>query len=202
MMTRIQQLVPSAVVLAVALAAASPVLAQSKKELAAKIVQLQQPAVDNVARGIAAQTAQQMLQFAGQAMGAVPPEKREAVGKDIQADVKKFHDEVEVLLRDRATKLAPSTLGPMMEEKFSEDELKQVLTWLESPAAKKYQQMANDLQSAIAAKVVADTRPAVEPKLKALQASLQKKLGLPPASAPAAAPSASAPAKAASPAKK
>jgi len=186
----------AALVLAAGLCLGGLAQAQSKKELAAKVVQLQQPAIDNIARTLAAQTAQQVLQSAGQAMGNVAPEKREAVGKDIQAEVKKFHDDLEPVLRDRATKLAPATLGPLMEEKFTEDELKQVIAWLESTAAKKYQQLGNDLQSALAQKLVADTRPTVEPRLKTLETSLQKKLGLPPA------PAASGAAKPAAPAKK
>ena len=187
---------PAALWLAAGLCLSGLVQAQSKKELAAKVVQLQQPAVDGIARTLAAQTAQQVLQTAGQAMGNVAPEKRESVGKDIQAEVKKFHDDLEPVLRDRAAKLAPTTLGPLMEEKFTEDELKQVITWLESSAAKKYQQLSGDLQSALAQKLVADTRPTVEPRLKTLETSLQKKLGLPPA------PAASGAAKSAAPAKK
>jgi hypothetical protein len=184
--------------LTASLCVALPAMAQSKKELAAKVVQLQQPAVDNIARGIASQTAQQVLQSAGQALQGVAPDKREAVGKDIQADVKKFYDELEPVLRDRATKLAPATLGPLLEEKFSEEELKQVIAWLDSTAAKKYQQLGPDLQTAMAQKVVTETRATVEPKLKSLEASIQKRLGQTPAtSAPAASGS-----KAGTPAKK
>jgi uncharacterized protein len=180
---------------ALALCAASGVAAaETKKELVARVVQLQQGAVENIARSLSTQTAQQVLQTAGQAMVNVAPEKREAVAKDVQAEVKKFYDEIDPILRDRAGKLAPTVLGPLLEEKLTEDELKQIITWLESPASKKYQQMGNELQSALTQKLVADTRPAVEPKLKTLEAALQKKLGTGPASAPAAAP-APAPAK-------
>lgn len=179
---------------AVALTFSVSALADAKKDLAARVVQIQQPAIDNIARGLAGETAQQVLQTAGRAMGSVAPDKREAVGKDIQAEVKKFYDEIEPILRDRAAKLAPSVLGPVLEEKFNEDELKQIVAWLESPTSKKFQQVGGEMQNALAQKLVADTRPAVEPKLKALELSLQKKLGVPAAPA-ASAPAAKAPAK-------
>lgn len=163
--------------------------ADAKRDLANKVVQLQQASVDNIARGLASQTAQQVLQTAGQAMVNVAPDKRAAVGKDIQAEVKKFYDEIEPLLRDRAAKLAPVVLVPLLEEKLSEDELKQIVAWMESPVSKKFQQVGADMQSALAQKLVAETSASVEPKLKALETSLQKKLGAPSAaSAPAKAP--------------
>lgn len=173
----IRHIAPLAV-LAVALAAA-PAHAQNKKELVAKVVQLHMQGIENVGRVIAGQTSQQMLQAAGQALPRVPADKREAVGKEIQDDVKKFYDEVEPLLKKRAVELAPATVGAAYEEKFSEDELKVVIAWLESPVSKKYAQMDRDQGNALAEKVVADTRPTIEPKLKALEAVVAKRLGVP-----------------------
>lgn len=160
------------------LLAAGATQAQTKKELAAKLLQLQQPGIENVGRALAGQVSQRALQAAAQAMPRVAADKREAVGKEVQADVKKFHDEVEPLLRDRAVKLS-ATLAPTIEERFSEDELKQVIAWLESPVSKKFAQVDRELGNSLAEKVVADTRGTVEPKLKALEAALAKRLGLP-----------------------
>ena len=81
------------------------------------------------------------------------------------------------------------------------DELKQVLAWLESPVSKKFGQAAPEMSKALTEKLVADMRPTIDPKVKTLQASMAKTLGLPPAgaSAPASAPArAKAPAPAAS----
>jgi hypothetical protein len=177
------------IALAVAAAGAH---AQTKKELVAKLVQVQQSGIENVGRMLAAQPAQQMLEAAGQAMQKVPADKREAVGRDIQADVKKFHDEIEPLLRDRALKLAPAVASGMYEERLTEDELKQVIAWLESPTSRKFQQIDRELGNALVEKVVADTRGTVEDKLKALEATVSKRLGVPVAPA---APAASGPKK-------
>lgn len=170
--------------------------AQTKAELAARIVKLQQPDIDSMARGIAGDTAQRVLQAAGQALQNVPPEKREALGKQIQADVKAFYDDISVNLRDSASRQAPTTIGPMLEERLSEDELKQVAAWLDSSAAKKFLQMGGDMQTQMSRKLVEDTRASIEPKMKALEQTLQKRFSA--AAAAGSAPAASAPAKPAS----
>ena len=168
--------------------------AQTKKELAAKIVQLQQPAIEGLARGLAERPAQAMLNQAGMALQArVPADKREAIAKDIQADVKKYLDETVPMLRERALKLGPTTIQPMLEEKFTEDELKQVIVMLESPAIRKYQQTASEMETALGEKLVGETRATIEPKLTALEQSIAKRLGITAPPAPAAS-GASAPA--------
>jgi hypothetical protein len=169
-----------------------------KKELAARVILTQQAAIDNTARGIANQTAQQVLQAASQAMDQIPAAHREQVGKEVQADVRQFHDEVEQALLERAAAITPAVMGPMLEDKFSEDELRQVVTWLESPAARKYAQLSPEMGAALQQQLISDTRPTVEPKLRALEELLRKKLTPSPGSAPSpAAKAAGTPAKAA-----
>lgn len=182
----------------------------AKKELVQKILQLQQPAFENIARGLAEQSIGPVAQQATMVLqNRIAPEQREAVAKDIQAEFTKYGNEVVPLLRDRAAKLAPETVGAMLAERLSEDELKQVATMIESPIYRKYQSMGGDMQRVLTEKLVAETRATVEPKLKALQATVGQKLGLqgPAASGSAAgkaskpaAKSSSAPAKAPAPA--
>ena len=87
-------------------------LSPVKKELIAKVLNLQQPAIENMSRALAEQPAAQMMQQAAVVLQTrIAPEKREAVGKEIQADLKKYADEAVPLVRDRALKLAPSTIA-------------------------------------------------------------------------------------------
>lgn len=168
-----------------ATAAATP----AKKELVARLLKLQQPGIEALARQLAEQPATQLLNQAGMAMQTrVAPEKREAMAKEIGADVKKFADEAVPLVRDRAIKLAPTTVGKLLEEKFSEDELKQIIASLESPVYAKYMQLSGEMQKSLIEKLVAETRPTIEPKLKALEASIGKRLNAAPAAAKPAAP--------------
>jgi len=109
----------------------------AKKELVAKVLVLQQPLVESMAREVVERPALQIMQAAGNALrGQVAPDKREALGKSIETDVRKFVDESVPVLRERAIKIAPTTIGATLEEKFSDDELKQLIAWYESPVYK------------------------------------------------------------------
>ena len=83
-------------------------------------------------------------------------EKREAAGKAIDAEVKKYVDEAYPIVRDRAVKLAPSTIGVVFETRMTEEELKLLIGWLESPTAKKYQSLAVELRNNFSQKLVGD----------------------------------------------
>jgi len=155
--------------------------ATPKKELVQKLLTLQQPGIEQVARGLVERPAMQMMQEAGMVLQRqIPPEKREALGKQVETDIKQYVEEAVPLVRDRAVKLAPSTIGPILEEKFNEDELKQLIAWFDSPLNKKYTQLGPEMQNAFVQKLVVDARPVVDPKLQALDVKVRSTLGLPP----------------------
>jgi hypothetical protein len=106
----------------------------------------------------------------------VPEDKREAAVKSLEESAKKYVDEAVPLVRDRAIKLAPSTIGTSLEERFTEAELKALIAWLESPTYKKYQQVAPEIQRGFMQKLIADARPSIEPKLKTLEESVRATL--------------------------
>jgi hypothetical protein len=171
------------------LALATGAQAQStvgKKELVAKVLQLQQAGIEQVGQALAERPVLQMMQQASLVLQSkVAADKREAIAKDIQADVKKFIDEAVPMVRERAVTFAPTTIGPLLEEKFSEEELKQLIAILESPVNRKFAQMGGDMQKVLVEKLVAETRSVIEPKVKLLEQSISKRLGLPATPAPA-----------------
>jgi hypothetical protein len=172
----------------------------AKKELVQKLLALQQPGIEGAARNIVERPAAQMMQEAGRVLQTqFPADKREAIGKTIEADAKKYVDETYPAVRDRAIKLAPTTLGTALEEKFTEEELKQLIAWFESPVNKKFQQASGEMQSNFMQKLVAEARPVVEPKLQALEQKVRAALGAPAAAAAAPADSSAAPKAAAKP---
>lgn len=177
-----------AVALLVALTAAAAV-AQTKKELVAKVLQLTQPGMEQVARLVAERPVAQMMQRVGAGLARVPADKRQAVAKEIEADVRAYVEEATPLVRDRAIRLLPETLGAGLEAKFTEDELKAMIAWHESPINKKFQEFAPHAQRELMQKLATESRADLEPKLRALDARLSKRLGPPAAaaSAPAAA---------------
>ncbi|GAB3760090.1 hypothetical protein GCM10028796_08070 [Ramlibacter monticola] len=185
--------------LILAIAAACSVSAQAqstpaKKELVARILKVQQPGMEAMARNLVEQPAMEMLERAGAALPQrVAADKREAVGKDIQNDVKKFVDDTVPIVRDRVVKIAPSSIGVILEEKFTEAELKEVAAMMESPTFAKFQAMGGELQRALVEKLVADTKPQVEPKLRGLEEGIAKRLGVNVEAQKGAAPAAAAP---------
>ena len=170
-------------------AAAAAPASPAKKELVTRIVQLLQPAVEGVARQLAQQPAMQLQQGAAAALQRVPVERREALARDLEADLRKYAEETVPFARERALRLAPTTIGPLLEERFTEDELRQIVGLLESPVNRKFQQTFPDMQRALAEKLVAETRAEIEPRVRALDQTMSKRLGLiPPGGAASAAP--------------
>jgi uncharacterized protein len=174
---------PSAAAKPASSAASKPASSPAKAALVAKVLQLQQPAIEVMARQLAEQPAIQMLQQANTAMQRVPPEQREAVARDIQAEARKYVAETVPMVQERAVKLAPSTVGALLEDRFTEAELKQLVAILESPVNRKFQESSSDMQRALGEKLVAETRPLVEPRVRALEQTIVRRLD---ASAPAA----------------
>ncbi|MCX7213123.1 MAG: DUF2059 domain-containing protein [Burkholderiales bacterium] len=188
MKTHIRTLAAAFILLGMATA---PAVAQSKKELVDRIVLLQQPGVEAMARSMGEQPAAQLVMQARQIIQNVPADKRDAAVKNIDAELKKYGDDVVPLLRDRAVKIAPTIIGPELDKNFNEAELKQLIDWLESPVIKRFQDLTPNIQRSLSERLVNETRAQVEPKLTALEAAMAKQLGVTPNSsgpAPAALP--------------
>jgi len=164
----------------------------AKKELVSKLLELQRPAIESWGRALAEQPAGQVMQAAGAALQQrIAPDRREVVAREIEADVRKYVDETVPIVRDMAVKLAPSTMGVVLDERMDEAELRQLIAVLENPAFKKFQTVFGDAQRSLLGKLTTDARPAMETKARALDAAVGKRLGITPA--PAAAPTGTAP---------
>jgi len=160
----------------------------AKKELVARILKSQQPAVEGMARALVERPALEIMQGAMPVIQQrVPKDKQEAVARDIQADAQKYAQETVPMAQQRAVAIAPSTIGAVLEEKFTEDELRQIASALENAALIKFQQTLPEMQNALGEKLVAETRSTIEPKVQALEQTVTRRLGLPPQGAPAAA---------------
>lgn len=186
--------------LTTALAASSIAMAQDKGPLIKQFIELQRPGIESLARGLVEQSSAPIAQAGSAYLQAqVPADKREAAAKAADAELKKYFDESYPIVRDKAVQLAPDALGPLMDQSFTADELKQLVAWISSPLSKKYQELNPKMQTALTEKLVAETRSTIEPKMKTLDENVAKALGAPTGgAAPAAsrpAPPAKAPAK-------
>jgi len=181
--------------LTVALAGSSmAAMAQDKAALIKQFIDIQRPGIESLARGLVEQSSAPIAQAGSQYLQTqVPEAKREAAAKAADAELKKYFDDAFPIVRDKALQVAPGALTPLLEQNFSEEELKQLLAWINSPLSKKYQDLNPKMQTALTEKLVAETRATIEPKMRDLDASVAKALGAP---TDAAAPAAKAPAKA------
>lgn len=164
-----------ALALAATLAATSLSAHADKKVIVQKILSGQQNALDDMARGVAEQPARQLAAASRQILvQAVPEDKREATAKQVDAEIKKYLDSAIPSVRASAGKLSGTVLTPIYEEKFSEDELKQLQAMLDSPILKRYQSLLPTMSSALLEKVVEDARPQVTPKLQTAETNIRK----------------------------
>ena len=183
---------------AAAAASAAP-SSPARKALVQRLLTLQTSDFEDLARNIVGQTLGQLVPAVRQALQQqVAADKREAVSKSIETDIKAYVEESVPLIRERAIKLAPSTIGATIEEKFNEDELKQVIAWLESPVNKKYQQLGPEFRGNFTQKLMVEVRPVLEPKFQAMEQKVRATLGVPAAGSAASGAKAAAPAKKAS----
>lgn len=177
----------------------------AKKELVQRLLAIQQPALEGIMRDQLERPARQMAADAEQVLASpqFPADKRQEAIKKIQDLLNKYHEETSPLLKERPAKIGQSTLAPLYEEKYTEDELKQLVAMLESPVYKKFQQVQPELGAAYTQGLLKELEPVVQPKVSALQQGMGAALGLSgqtaaPAPKPAAkpaAPAASRPAK-------
>lgn len=173
---------------------ASAPASPAKKALIQRVLTLQQPALENTAREVAERPAMQLTSAAQQYLQQrVPADKREAMWTQVQAAVRKYLAEAVPLVKDRALALSQTALAGMLDERFTEDELKQLVVTLENPAFKKFQQAMPEISDKFVQKLIADAGASVDPKLKALDMSISTALGVPPAATGASAPAAAAP---------
>ena len=169
--------------------AATPATSAAKKELVARVLKAQQVDIEGVARSLVERPAAQMMQEAGLAIQRlnVAPDKREAMGKAIEAEARKYVEDAMPIVRERAIKIAPSTIGPVLEARMSEDELKTLLAWLDSPTYKKYTTLGGEMRNGFVQQLLKEAGPLVEPKAQALDGRIRVILGVPPAGSGASA---------------
>ena len=148
--------------------------AQTKKELVQKLIDVQQASLENTARGLTENPARQLVAAAQQVIvQGVPEDKREATAKQVDAEIKKYLDAANPIVRASTLKQSQAAVAPLIEEKFTEDELKQLVGMLDSPVLKKYQGLLPEMSKTLVDKVVADARPQVDPKLQATQNAIR-----------------------------
>jgi uncharacterized protein len=167
--------------------------ADPKTEWAAKVVALQQgPELDRLVQQLSGGATQELIASWGPKLEAsVPKAKQQKASEDLNVELKKYSEDANKLISKQVSKVSTDTLVPAYMEKFTLEELKQLVAFFESPAIKKYQSTAPELGNIFVQKLIEASRNDVMARAKQFDDAAVKIVG----SAPAPAAPGKAPAK-------
>ena len=142
--------------------------ADSKLEWATRAVALQQgPELDRLIGQLAESSSQNVVQNWGAKMRAnVPQAQIEKAAASLNVELKKYNDDVSRIIKDKVTKASTDSLIPAYMERFSVEELKQLVAFFESPAIKKYQAEAPAFGGIFVNQLILETRSDVAARAK------------------------------------
>lgn len=176
----------------------APFAADPKLEWATKVVTLQQgPDMERLVTNLANGTTQDMINnWQPRLLANVVKAEQAKVSTELNTELQKYADDVSKIIRSKLLQVGTDALVPVYMERFTLEELKQIATFLEAPAIKKYQSIAPELGSIFTGKLVEASRTEVIARAKLFDQAATRIVGPAPAAGPAAPP---APAKPAAP---
>ena len=164
--------------------------ADPKLEWATKVVTLQQgPELERLVGQLADGATQEVLQNWGPRLQSeVPKAKLQQATDDLNTELKKYYADVTNAINSKVSKVSADALIPAYMERFTLDELKQLVAFFESPAIKKYQVSAPELGNLFVKQLIEATQADVTNRVRQFDDAATKIVGAAPApKAPAAA---------------
>ena len=167
-----------------------------KLEWATKAVALQQgPELERLVSQLAESSSQNIVQSWGVKLRSdVPKDRVEQTAQSLNAELKKYNDDVTKIISGKVNKASADSLIPVYMARFSLDELKQLVAFFESPAVKKYQTAAPELGNVFVNQLIIETRGDVSARAKQFDDAAAKIVGSAPKAPAATAPEKSKPA--------
>lgn len=164
----------------------------NKLEWATKAVALQQgPELERLIGQLAESSSQDLVQSWGVKLRAdVPKAQIEKAAENLNVELKKYNDDVSKIIKNKVNKASADSLIPVYMERFTLDELKQLVAFFESPAVKKYQAAAPELGNVFVNQLIMETRADVNARAKIFDDAATKIVGSAPKSPAPAGPSA------------
>ena len=159
--------------------------ADPKIELATKVVALQQgPELERLVQQLSGGATQELIASWGPKLEAsVPKAKQQKASEDLNVELKKYSEDANKLIGKQVSKVSADTLVPAYVEKFTLEELKQLVAFFESPAIKKYQTTAPELGNIFVQKLIEASRTDVMARAKQFDDAAVKIVGSSPAPA-------------------
>lgn len=159
-------------------AAGTTTNSNAKLDLAAKLVALQRgPDMERMVFQLTSSAVQPVIGKWAPELESMPKARIEKAREQLNAELKSLGDATRKLIDAQMAKSADSALLPAYLERFTEDEMKQLLAMFESPIYKKYQTLAPELGNLWVKDVVDNTRSAVEESVKAFDVVAAKIVG-------------------------
>lgn len=187
---------PFAIVFAAACALSTGAIAQTdaKRALAVKLAQMQQkadgPALTEQLTGSAVQPL--LVGWSQRLDESVPPARQKEVRDKLDVELKKFADSTQKAIEAQNAKSAEAALVPIFMEKLTEDDMKTIIAYMESPVSAKFQALGPDASNAWAKRIIDATKSSVESSAKTFDAAANRIVS---AAAGGSAPSGTAPKK-------
>ena len=165
-------------------------------EWATKAVALQRgPELERLVNQLAESSSQDIVQSWGVKLRAdVPKDKVEQTAQSLNTELNKYNDDVSKIISSKVNKASADSLVPAYMARFSLDELKQLVTFFESPLVKKYQAAAPELGSIFINQLIMETRADVNVRAKQFDDAAGKIVRATPNGSAAGAPEKSKPA--------
>ena len=163
----------------VCVAALAPVAhAQDKKELASRIVNLQKTQdMDALIAQLASTANRAVVETWLPRLDKMPAARQKTAADQLDAELKKFNDENVRLIKAKNERISLEVLVPAYSERFTTEELKQLVVFLESPVIKKYYAANPQMANLLAQKLVEATRSDVQARIKAFDARAAQIVG-------------------------
>ena len=157
--------------------------ADPKTEWAAKVVALQQgPELERLVAQLAGGSTQDLIaNWAPKLEANVPKAQQKKASDDMNAELKKYADDANKLISKQVSKVSADVLVPAYAERFTLEELKQIASFFESPAIKKYQTTAPELGNMFVQKLIDASRADVQARAKQFDSAALKIVGSKPA---------------------
>lgn len=154
-----------------ALAVTAPAHAQSATEWATRLVNMQKDAIVPQLASVA--TEQVLMKWAPQ-VAQLPQANQKAASDQLDVELRKLNDDNMKTLKTNNDRLATQVLVPEYTKNYSADELRQIVTFLESDAAKKYFSNVDNMANLLADRVVTASKTTVESRMNQFDKAAQR----------------------------
>lgn len=150
-----------------------------KRQLATRAIAAQDgPEMNAMLAQIAGSATRQLASSWNERIASLPAAKQQSAAAAIDAELQKFNDDALKLITAQASKVRSDALLSAYTERFTEEELKQLVDLMEAPVFKKYQTVASQLGNVYVKAIVDGTRDGVIERSKQFDVTASSIVGV------------------------